>query len=71
MNLCDVVSQQCISLRVLQYVFSARHEIFVLFYVKKEVSGETSFIFIFYCGTVSRETGEKMADWFLIFVAQK
>ena len=32
---------------------------------------QTSFIFIFYCGTVSRETGEKIAACFTIFLAQK
>ena len=32
-----------------------------LFYVKNEVSVETIFIFIFYFGSVSRETGMKLA----------
>ena len=32
---------------------------------------QTAFIFIFYCGTVSRETGEKIAACFTIFLAQK
>ena len=42
-----------------------------LFYVKNEVSDETSLIFYFYCGTVSRETGQKMSNDFLIFLTPK
>ena len=42
-----------------------------LFYGKNEVSAETSLIFIFYCGTVSRETGEKMVDFFLRYLGIK
>ena len=42
-----------------------------LFYVKNEVSDETSLIFYFYCGTVSRETGQKMSEWFSDFFASK
>ena len=40
-------------------VFHKCTRFYALFYVKKEVSAKTSFIFLFYCGTVSRETGEK------------
>ena len=32
---------------------------------------KTLFIFIFYLGTVSRKTGEKIAACFTIFLAQK
>ena len=42
-----------------------------LFYVKNEVSAETSLIFYFYCGSVSRETDEKMSIFFLNFLASK
>ena len=42
-----------------------------LFYVKNEVSAETSLIFYFYCGSVSRETDEKMSVFFSDFLAQK
>ena len=42
-----------------------------LFYVKKEVSTETIFIFIFYCATVSRENWMKLAVLFSEFLAQK
>ena len=42
-----------------------------LFYVKNEVSAETSLIFYFYCGSVSRETDEKMSIFFQNFLASK
>ena len=42
-----------------------------LFYVKNKVSAKTSLIFIFYCGTVSSETGEKMSELFSDFLASK
>ena len=42
-----------------------------LFYVKNEVSAKTSLIFIFYCGTVSSETGKKMSELFSDFLASK
>ena len=42
------------------YVLGMYTRFYGLFYVKKKVSAKTLLIFIFYCGTVSRETGEKM-----------
>ena len=42
-----------------------------LFYVKNEVSAETSLIFYFYCGSVSHETDKKMSIFFLNFLASK
>ena len=44
---------------------------YALFYVKNEVSAKTSLIFVFYCGTVSSETGEKMSELFSDFLASK
>ena len=41
------------------------------FYVKNKVSAKTSLIFYFYCGSVSRETDEKMSIFFLNFLASK
>ena len=42
-----------------------------LFYVKNEVSAETSLFFYFYCGSVSHETDKKMSIFFLNFLASK
>ena len=48
-----------------------RMRFYGLFYVKNEVSAETSLIFYFYCGSVSRETDEKMSIFFQNFLSSK
>ena len=55
--------------RILKYLISMRF--YGLFYVKNEVSAETSLFFYFYCGSVSHETDKKMSIFFLNFLASK
>ena len=55
--------------RILKYLISMGF--YGIFYVKNEVSAETSLIFYFYCGSVSHETDKKMSIFFLNFLASK
>ena len=51
------------------HVFSTRF--YGLFYWKNEVSVETTFIFILWCGIVSRENWMKLAGFFFVFFGAK
>ena len=43
--------------------YNGARDLLACFMEKIKFQLETSFIFIFYCGTVSRETGEKWLDF--------
>ena len=51
--------------------YNGARDLFACYMEKIKFQLKTSFIFTFYCGTVSRQSGEKIASCFTIFLAHK